>query len=350
MDGKIVDDLRKSYGVTFDEISVVTGGWLNRKWRISSNFGELLVKTFSYERYQQRSVELIDEALQRQAMIKRNGSKCPRILLPRVSGGIVRFLDDRTAYMVMEFCPGHIETQATVTQSQMRSLGDACGKIHAEFAKLPHESARGFPIDSVRLIDSLKDNFSNRMNRFSSAAEDESAPTNSTNAESKNRLAHSSNAAYKNAVISLAPILNQLTPAFLDALPKGIAHEDFSPDNMLFDFDEVTAILDFDRNCYSFLWHDIGRAVLSFALDLERGLIDFDKVRSFIDGYVLHLPLTITDIADALRITWCIETLWWIQPEFFEENKEKIVRFKDEIVWLTDNWARLDSIFNTYYA
>ena len=318
MDVAIVEDLKASFGIVCGEISVVTGGWLNRKWRVSCGDSEFLVKSFSNERYRRSSIERIDLALRRQVVLQ-NGVKCPRILT--CSGGsVVRFLDDGTSYMVMEFYSGHHVTPATVTEKQMRSLGDACGKIHSEFAKLPTESVEGFPIDGGARIDLLRDNFRVRMN------------------------GDISNSAYKDALISLEPILNELTVCFFDALPKGIAHEDFSPDNMLFDDDGVTAILDFDRSCYSFLHHDIGRAVLSFALDLERGRIDADKVSAFVDGYSAHLPLRMADIADALKITWCIETIWWIRPEFFEQNTAKVMRFKDEILWVTDNWHALDSL------
>ena len=33
-----------------------------------------------------------------------------------------------------------------------------------------------------------------------------------------------------------------------------------------------------------------------------------------------------------------------IQPEFFREESEKVVRFKDEMLWLTEHWNELDSL------
>lgn len=41
---------------------------------------------------------------------------------------------------------------------------------------------------------------------------------------------------------------------------------------------------------------------------------------------------------------WCIEVLWWIQPEFFRENHDKVVCFKDEMLWLTEHLFELDSL------
>ena len=61
-----------------------------------------------------------------------------------------------------------------------------------------------------------------------------------------------------------------------------------------------------DRNHYSYIWHDIGRAILSFALRDNR--IDIDKTY------------------------------------LFSEDRGKIVRFKNEMLWLTEYWFELDSL------
>jgi len=55
--------------------------------------------------------------------------------------------------------------------------------------------------------------------------------------------------------------------------------------------------VDFDCNGYSYIWHDIGRAILSFAL--KENVLDIGKVHAFLDGYLQHLPLTLSNIADA---------------------------------------------------
>lgn len=318
MDDRIVTDLKESYGISFHGISPVAGGWLNRKWKISTDDGELLVKKYSYERYRPGSIAFIESALQRQMILEKRGVPCPAI---RPCGErAIRLLDGETAYMVMDFCPGWIETPGTVTLPQMRELGSACGFMHRAFSKLPVDSVRGYPIDARREIDSLWANYRTRMQN---GAPDEPA-------------------AYRNTLTALEPILRQLTEDFFDRIPKGIAHEDFSPDNFLFTEDRVSAILDFDRSCYNYLWHDVGRAILS--LSLEDGKLNAGKIAAFVDGYARHLPLKLADVADAFRITWCVEVPWWIQPSFFEENHNKVLRFRDEMIWLTENWSQLDSL------
>ena len=315
MEDKVIVDLQESYGVVCRLITPVAGGWLNRKWRVDTGAGEALVKQFSNERYSREKLRRVEAALQRQIQVASRGVACPRIW--RCGGRAIRLLDDETAYMVMEFRPGRIESPETVTNRQLFRLGDACGLLHKAFAQLPVQSVEGYPINSQKEYDGLWANFLARR--------DGGGP-----------------AAYRRAVLAQEPILRRLTPSFFDRLPKGIAHEDFTPDNMLFDGDAVSALLDFDRNRYSFVWHDVGRAILSFALLDDR--LDVEKLRAFQAGYSRHAVLTPQNAVDALRLTWCIETPWWIQPEFFRENSNKVTRFREEMLWLTEHWFALDSM------
>ena len=151
-------------------------------------------------------------------------------------------------------------------------------------------------------------------------------------------------AEYRKALLDLEPILKSLSANFFDQFPKGFTHEDFHSGNILFEVDCVSAIVDFDRNCYSYIWHDIGKAILSYAL--EDGTINTEKIQAFLDGYTQHSALTMQYIADALRLTWCIETPWWIQLEFFGACDEIPKRFKDEMLWLTKHWCELNSILS----
>ena len=321
MDSVILDDLRNTFGLEVTGTTAVDGGWLNRKWKARTQRGDVLVKQFSRTRFGERQLLQIEEALVRQIFAADAGVPCPTILLTP-DGRPMRFLDDDagTVYMVMTFCEGHSEAPGTVTEVQMRSLGETCGKMHRAFSQLPAEGVKGYPIDGTRLIRELAENCAARMN--------DPAPSGE----------------YRNAVGAQNPILASLSADFFERLPKGIAHEDFSPDNILFDERGVTAVLDFDRSCFSFRYHDIGRALLSLAWDRQTGMPDLPNIRAFIDGYAAHMPLEMNDLPDILRITWCIEAPWWIRPEFFTKCSPKVARFRDEILWLTEHWFRLDSI------
>lgn len=321
MEETLLTDLEDSYGLRCSRMTPVGGGWLNQKWKTESNRGTLLIKQYSHERFNRQQLQRIESALQRQILLWENGFPCPRIL--PCKGRAIRTLEDGTDYMVMEFCPGRIESCETVTEAQMEDLGCVCGRMHREFSGLPVEGVRGYPLDGDRLLRSLWDNFHARMGEADRPG------------------------AFQEAVLGQRAILQALggktlLPGRKRMLPTGIGHEDFSPDNMLFQGQGVTAILDFDRNQYTYVWHDLGRAVLSFAL--RDGIISQGLVRAFVDGYASQLPLELEDIVDALKITWCLEAPWWIVPRAFASESGKILRFKDELVWLTSHWFELESL------
>lgn len=71
---------------------------------------------------------------------------------------------------------------------------------------------------------------------------------------------------YRKALLAQESILKQLNTEFFDEFPKWLTHEDFQPDNILFNVDCVSAVIDFDCSCFRYIWHDVGRAILSFAI------------------------------------------------------------------------------------
>ena len=318
MDNRIIADLKESYGIVFHQMTPVKGGLLNRKWKVSTENGEFLVKQYSARRFCREQIERIESALRRQIILEKRGVPCP--LLRRCGSRVIRRLDDETAYMVMDFCAGKTENADTITPAQMRSLGSACAVMHRAFSRLPEPLVKALPACGGYTTELLRENF-----RSGIANCPPDAP-----------------AEYRKALLALEPILNQIGAGFFDRFPQGFAHEDFHAGNILFAPDRVSAVVDFDRNCYSYPWHDIGRAILSFALEGNR--LNTEKVSALLEGYSRHLALTLPDIADALRLSWCIETPWWIQPEFFGECDETPGRFKNEMLWLTEHWFELESL------
>jgi len=321
MEDKIIADLEENYGITFNQITPVTGGFLNQEWKISTEKGELLVKQYSTKRFRRERIELIESSLQRQIILEKNSVPCP--FLWQCGDRIIRWLDYKTAYMVMDFRLGKTESPDTITITQMRSLGSACAVMHNAFSQLPEPSVKNLPVFGGYTMDLLWEHFTCHITKYSP----------DTHVE------------YWKALLALEPILKQLSSKFFDKFPKGFAHEDFHSGNILFDVDCVSAVIDFDRNCYSYIWHDIGRAILSFAL--EGNIMNVKKVRAFLEGYSQHSELTLPNIADALRLSWCIETPWWIQPDVFGEYNKIPNRFKDEMLWLTEHWFEIDSILGS---
>jgi len=315
MENCIRTDLKESFGLTCHMVEPIAGGWMNQLWKVTTDSGKFIVKQYSNKRFDKRKLESVETALQRQIIVRKAGVPCPAIRT--YNGKIIRYTDNSIAYMVMEFCDGRTENPDTITITQMYELGNACGRMHKAFLELPNSFSDCL---SGYTVQALQDNYQMLRTRLSADA----------------------NEAYRNALLAQEAILQDLTDDFFVRLPKGIAHEDFTAANILFHEQNVSAILDFDRSTYSYIWHDIGRAILSFALKDHQ--LDVAKVNAFLEGYRQHLPLTMADIADSLRLSWCIETPWWIQPEYFKQDIGKAGRYRDEILWLTAHWFEIDAI------
>ena len=205
MEDKIIADLKESYGITFNQITPVTGGLLNEKWKVSTEKGELLVKQYSTKRFSRESIELIESSLQRQIILEKNGVPCP--FLWQYGERVIRWLDDKTAYMVMDFRSGKTEKANTITIAQMRSLGSACAVMHKAFSQLLEPSVKNLPVFGGYTMDLLWENFNSRMAKCSPDA----------------------NFEYWKVLLSLEPILSNLAPNFLISFLKDSLMRIFSP-------------------------------------------------------------------------------------------------------------------------
>ncbi len=316
MEQKLLADIYKRFALVPISITPVSGGWLNQKWKFETEKGTFLVKQYSKIRYSNSQLVEMEHAIQREMVLAGQGIKCPQYL--NENGLAVLYLQDGTAYSMMEFCSGKNETAQTVSMAQMKDLGRTLAQIHRGFSDISVEGVKGYPLDDLYTV--LWDNFTKKTTAFTEQDEP----------------------SYQEAVRIQEPILHQLTPSFFDAMPKGICHEDFAPDNLLFDENGVSAVVDFDRNQYSYLWHDIGRVLLSFSRNENE--LDIDKIEAFRSGYSEFLPLTMQNVVDAFKITWCIEVLWWIQPGCFIMDTCKATMYRDEMIWLTKNWMNLENL------
>lgn len=315
---ELMEDIERAYGLTCTEFRPVSGGWLNEKWRAETELGPVLVKKFSPRRYgNARRLAELEAALQRQALLYDQGVPCPKIFL--WGGKALRPTEDGTAYMVMEFRPGQ-NVSGGATLPQLESLGDACGRMKRAFSQLPFSGVKGWPVTGGQTLAVLKSHLE------------------------KIREERCPDEAFQQAAALLEPIMRTLGPEFFCRLQTGIGHEDFTWDNLLFSESALSAIIDFDRNAYGYVLHDVGRALLCFALEGEE--LNMEKVDAFARGYRRHLPLTGRDLSDALKISWCVEVPWWIRPEYFSQDRGKAGRFRDEILWVTRHWFRLDGLMN----
>ena len=309
MNPLILKDLAESFGLVPEKITPVSGGWLNEKWRVQCAGADVLVKQLSLTRYSEKGIREIEAALQRQLRLK--DIPCPR--LHCAGETIIRRLDESTAYLVMDFCEGYQPDRETVTPVQMRDLGRVLGKIHRQFDALENvDTVRGYPFSGETILHELREERTRREESLTTDAPKE----------------------LRRALEDWKRIADRLSAEYLDSLPRGVGHEDFTPDNMLFTNSGVAAIVDVDRNQYGFRFHDVGRALVSFALE-ENGL-NPEKTDAFLDGYSSQYPFDRTLLPDVLCAVWCVEAPWWINEKTFASENPKLQRFLKEMLWLTE--------------
>jgi len=315
MDKRLIEDINNNFNLNIspESISPVDGGWLNLKYRCESGGSYYLVKLFSHERYTDRQLRQIEQALEFQRALHMRGVLCPEILCGS-DRKVMRFTDFGEVYSVSEFCGGSVVGCDGITSAQLTSLGAELRELKRELKRLTSEadglfSVRGYPLKSEDIVDSLEKCFF----------------------ELQKAAVSDGDGQMRQLCANFKAVLDSLDVSHIDRIERGLAHEDMSPDNMLFFDDRLSVILDFDRTQYSLVPHDIGRVLMSFCFDGER--LDLDRVRAFEAGFG-HF-----DITEALLCVWLIEAPWWLNVRAFSESKPKIVRFCRELIRLTEGFA-----------
>lgn len=90
----------------------------------------------------------------------------------------------------------------------------------------------------------------------------------------------------------LKDIYNNLNLSYLDKIPKGVIHGDFSYSNLLLNNDHTLTLIDFDHLCRSYLLSDLVRCQMFYGFDEEGQLLE-EKIRNFVAYYDNIRPLSV---------------------------------------------------------
>lgn len=158
--------------------------------------------------------------------------------------------------------PGRTLSRMDITATHARQAGAALGQLHLAGAAFPdHREGRYVPVEIDR-----------RLARV--AAEPATA----------------ADPLLTDAVARLRPELARLAHERRADLPTGLIHGDLFVDNVLFDGDQLVALLDFEQASWGRLSYDLAVTVLAFGF----GRDDFrrDVVAALLEGYAAERPLT----------------------------------------------------------
>ncbi|WP_096272172.1 phosphotransferase [Paucisalibacillus globulus] len=312
----ILQEVSSRFGLEIYHIEPIKRGWLNLKWKIETDLGIYLVKQYNKERLKKYSIEELKCVFNQQNRLHHLGFPCPNILMDQ--GECFLHSPGGEQFIVMEYKSGAIIKPGTLSEDQMYQLGVHAGRMHALLndGSLPTKDNPGFILP-----------------------------------DRKERIAYWKsvyNEIYQTTKYDLLPVIDKQLELMeivdvnkLKVSRKGWAHRDLWVDNILFDGDQLSAILDFDRMKMDYLSLDVGRAVISGALN-EDGL-QIPPVIAFLKGYQSHQETGNRFLTNALTLLWYLESEWWLDV-MMDERKGPPKRFVQEMIWLSDHLVELDDI------
>lgn len=219
---------------------------------------------------------------------------CPRQVM-NVQGAYVSYYRDRP-YVVFEFIEGqHVEHP---TPCQYRQLI----RQAAELQKL----TVGYDSEYIAHRWNYTPDLCHRL------AQAEAETLNTRRAREK--------------LVWLERVLTRL--ALPGSLPKGICHCDFHFSNVLFEGDELIALLDFDDANYTYLTFDLVGLIEHWAWPHTADKLDLGAARDVVQTYMRHRALGEQEryhLYDVYKLSILMDCVWyfsrWSAGSFYEKRK-----------------------------
>lgn len=311
----IFESITNLFGFTITGFTQIELGFRNLKWKIETDHGVFFAKQYNKFRYPEHMVPGLETALNYQSRLYNEGLPCPKLITHNGSYVIRTAHGER--YVLMGFSEGSIIQAGTANENQMYSLGKIVGQMHNI---LNSNRIVQLPLHwDVRSKESMLENWQSRWDEAVRMDREHTL----VQLEIQRR------------------IIEKCDSNMFSQCEKGRAHWDLFVDNILFQVDRVSAILDFDRMNYVYPEFDISRPILSCCL--ENGHIHLDGVSAFVRGYQEHLELTHEKLVRSIKLTWWKEAEW-VRAEYTNLTSP-LKRFVEEIVWVGENWDHLDELF-----
>ncbi|MBO0991834.1 phosphotransferase [Bacillus sp. SD088] len=312
----ILHDLLKTchrqFGFHVLESEPIRQGWLNLKWKITTDTGIYLIKQYNKERLKLYNREELDNAFHQQNRLHKRGLPCPMLL--SYGGEYLFHSDQDELFTIMEYCDGVTMPPGKVTSSQIFHLGKMTGYMH-QILNERTLAKRHYP---AFIIPTPKE----RSRHWRDVWKQTHNTSLSTIIETQIKVTEMVN----------FEEFNQNT---------GWAHRDLWVDNILFKEGQVSAILDFDRLKFDYPQLDVARAVISAALADE--VLDTALASAFLEGYGEYCPVEKSFLTDSLKLLWYMECTWWINANM-NKHTGPPVRFAEEMVWLANHYVDLELI------
>ena len=312
---EIFKDIKNKFGLNIIGFSKIELGYMNLKWKIKTEIGDLFVKQYNKTRYPVEMIPGLKTSLNHQNHLYHEGVLCPKLYSQE--GKYVLKSPSGEHFVLMEICDGNNIAAGTANEQQMNSLGQTIGKMHK---MLNNYNTDQLPLHwNLRPKESMLEKWKERW--------EEAVRLDCSRTLSNWKVQRR--------------ILEKNDLHIFSECQKGWGHWDLFVDNILFHTDSVSAILDFDRMNYDYLDFDISRPILSCCLD--NGQLNIDSAFAIVKGYREYNALTIEQLVRSIKLTWWKEAEW-VKVEKMQRSLP-LKRFIKENLWVGNNWDDLESLF-----
>ncbi|MFJ7972601.1 phosphotransferase [Psychrobacillus sp. NPDC096389] len=312
----IFETITSKFGFNILDFSPIDLGYLNLKWKIKTEKGHFFVKQYNKTRYPEQMIQGLETSLSHQSKLHSKGIPCPELYAYKEKYVIQSSSGEH--FVLMELCEGRNIRPGTANEEQVYSLGKIIGQMHK---MLNSKNTVQLPLHwDVRSKKSMMKNWHERWKEASSI--------NCTNTLSNLEVQRK--------------ILESNDIDIFSQCEKGWGHWDLFVDNILFETNRVSAILDFDRMNFIYPEFDISRPILSCCLENEQ--IHMEKVSAFMQGYREYQKLSNQKLVRSIKLTWWKEA-GWVRPAKVQHSST-IKRFNEENIWVGENWEDLEGIFS----
>jgi len=311
---EISEHIKTTFGFKVREAIPVLMGYANLKWKIHTDDEVLFVKQYNEVRYPEKLLKSVETALGLQDLLHTEGIPCPK--LSSNNDLFIQRTPSGERYIVTEYCEGSLVKPGEVNTDQMYHLGQIVGRMHKIlYTKAAQSLTLHWKPESKEA----------KIQKW---------------AKSWHEAVEQAADKYISALETQRKIIDEIDLDLFESCEEGWVHWDLFVDNLLFHDRCVSSILDFDRMHYIYPEFDISRAILSGTI--LNGNINMKSVNAFICGYTESMPITVDKFVRSIKLTWWKECSWIYVKS---EDHRTLKRFVDELIWIGENWSRLEEIF-----
>ncbi|MFI6162577.1 phosphotransferase enzyme family protein [Micromonospora haikouensis] len=333
----IADVLERRYGIVPERLVQLPIGQGTTNYRATCAGRDVFVKNYP------PGSDLAGEAdaIELSALAERHGTPVAGLLRNHVGDPI----DTSSPYAlsVWEWVPGAVVT-TNLTVGQARAAGATLGRVHSAFAPLPASTGPSPQAQNWLAVD-LAD-MAATIDRLSDIAKARMAtgPTDPFDAQAVRTLAE------RRDSIGTIPRLM----AELPKLTTQVLHGDYSPVNLIFDGDRLSAVIDFRPPDPFFVAYEVGR--VAFYPNTVATTTDWPATaRTLIEAYVRANPTVADDDIRACARVALLQLLTslygvkqhYLKPGLFQDALDEFWLLRHQAVRvLLDHQADTDALLH----